>query len=103
MATTKKNAITGGDVLTLRSLVPYRMERAGKTWMHYVRNIIAADVPSAVFLATYQHRIRHGHHYASFLEVMDLQRYKVISKKDKVRNALLNNRHTPFIFIIGKN
>ena len=71
--------------------------------MQYLRNIIAADVPSAVFLANYIRKTTISRKYADALEVFDLQKYKVISKPAKVRVALRERSHIPFIFVSGKN
>ncbi|XZF16508.1 hypothetical protein ACTHGU_10230 [Chitinophagaceae bacterium MMS25-I14] len=74
-----------------------------KTWMHYLNDIIASDVYSAVFLSTYMKHSRLTRQYMNFLEVIDLQKYKVISRMPKVRIALKNRGETPFIFVVGKN
>jgi len=74
-----------------------------KVWLHYVKDIIAADVYSAVFLASYLRYISLDRSYISHLEAIDLQRYKVHKKAAKVRNALKECATTPFIFIVGKN
>ena len=72
-------------------------------WLHYVKNIIAADIPSALFLATYLRQNNLNKNYAAALEVIDLQKYKVIKQKNKVRKALNDAINTPFIFFVGKN
>jgi hypothetical protein len=79
------------------------MEHGNKVWMHYVKNIIAADVPSAVFLASYLRYSSIRKDFASFLEIIDLQKYKVIKKTDKVLTALGNRTSLPFVFVVGKN
>ena len=72
-------------------------------WLHYVKNIIAADVPSAVFLATYLREINFSKIFIGTLEVLDLNKYKVVKKKNKIR-AYLNERNTvPFVFVICNN
>lgn len=73
------------------------------TWIHYVKNIIAADIASAIFLASFMRRSYMNKSYIASLEVADLQRYKLIKKKEKVRAALNDNASTPFVFFIGKN
>jgi hypothetical protein len=78
-------------------------ERKPKFWLHYVKNIIAADVPSAVFLASYLRYTGISREYASALEILDLQKYKVIRQANKVRIALNERIHIPFIFVVGKN
>ena len=79
------------------------MEHGNKVWMHYVKNIIAADIPSAVFLASYLRYSGLSRDYVSFLEIIDLQKYKVINKTDKVRIALRNRVNIPLVFVVGKN
>jgi len=74
-----------------------------KVWMHYVHDIIATDVASGVFLAHFikQSRIRKS--YVSALEVVDLQRYKVIRKTQKVLSALSDISSSSFVFVVCKN
>lgn len=72
-------------------------------WLKYVKNIIAADVTSAIFLASFLRRNNINKKYAASLEVIDLQKYKVIKKEFKVRSALNNAVNIPFIFFVGKN
>ena len=74
-----------------------------KVWMHYLNDIIAADVASAVFLSTYMRLVLRGKHNAVYHEVADLQRYKLIRSAKKVRNALSNRVDVPFVFLLGKN
>lgn len=76
---------------------------SGKAWLHYINDIIAADVYSAVFMASYiRHTNIHKHHAAS-LEVIDLQRYRVVKPASKVRQVLQDRNRKPFVFIVGKN
>lgn len=72
-------------------------------WIHYQRNIIAADVYAAVFLSAYTRHaaIQRLHTYQ--MEVMDLQKYKLINKPEKVYVALKDRADEPFVFIVGKN
>jgi len=79
------------------------MWQGENAWLHYVKNIIAADIHSAVFLASYLRYTGISRDYASSLEVMDLNKYKVISKPSKVRDALRDRKNLPFVFIVGKN
>lgn len=74
-----------------------------KVWLHYTRDIMAADAIEAAFFV---HYLRHcGIHrlYLPALEVIDLQRYKIIKKAAKVQSALYDRLHIPFIFVAGKN
>jgi hypothetical protein len=79
------------------------MWREEKEWLHYVKNIIAADVPSAVFLASYLWHTGISRDYATALEVVDLQKYKVIRQANKVKIALRERLGIPFVFVVGKN
>ena len=72
-------------------------------WLHYVKNIMAADLSSAVFLASFLRSINMTKSYVTALEVIDLQKYKVIKSKNKVRAALGTAGQTPFVFVTGKN
>jgi hypothetical protein len=73
------------------------------TWLRYLKNIIAADVASAVFLATYLRQVNVGMAYASCFEAMDLNKYKIIRSTKKVKAALIEHKNTPFVFFVGKN
>lgn len=79
------------------------MWREEKEWLHYVKNIIAADVPSAIFLASYLRYAGMSKDYAAALEIVDLQKYKVIKQVNKVKVALYERRQIPFVFVVGKN
>jgi len=72
-------------------------------WLHYVKNIIAADVTSAVFLASYLRYSGITRDYAHALEIIDLQKYKVIRQYNKVCIALRERSNIPFVFVVGKN
>ncbi len=79
------------------------MWRGNKSWLHYDNDIIASDGHSADFLVSYLRYMRINKDYASFLEVIDLQTYKIISQAHKVRITLRERMHIPFVFIAGKN
>ena len=74
-----------------------------KVWMHYLHDIIAADVASGVFLAHFQRQLRLTRNYVHSLEIVDLQRYKVITKPGKVKVAIRNANESSFVFVVGKN
>ncbi len=74
-----------------------------KVWIHYRKDIIAADVATAIFLSGYLRRMLYNKTYVHHLEVIDLQRYKVIKTATKVKVALNERMDIPFIFATGKN
>jgi hypothetical protein len=77
--------------------------RQDKVWLHYVKDIIATDVYSAVFLASYLRYTSMNKTHIAFLEVIDLQKYKVIKQKHKVRAAIKERANVPFVFVVCKN
>jgi hypothetical protein len=79
------------------------MWNGNKMWLHYVKNIIAADVSSAVFLASYLRYTAIRKDYVACLEVIDLQKYRIIKQVPKVRLALRDRTKIPFVFVVGKN
>lgn len=79
------------------------MWHGNKVWLHYVKNIIAADLSSAVFLASYLRHTSVSKDYTAALEVVDLQKYKIITHPVKVRRFINDRMHIPFIFVVGKN
>jgi len=79
------------------------MWQRNNVWLHYLKNIIAADVSSAVFLASYLRHSAVSKSYACCLEVIDLQKYKVVTQQAKVRIALRDRVKIPFVFVVGKN
>lgn len=78
-------------------------DKDNNVWLHYVKNIIAADLRSAIFLASYIRSNSITKNHARYLEVIDLQKYKIINNEVKVRTALSTRADVPFVFVIGKN
>ena len=79
------------------------MWNGNKVWLHFLNNILAADSGSAAFLGSYLRRSGGSMANAPFIEIIDLQKYKVIKQPHKVRAALRERLHIPFIFVVGKN
>lgn len=77
--------------------------KQNKVWIQYKNNIIASDVNTAIFLSRYiKHSAIHKT-YIPTLEILDLQRYKLITNPRKVKAALKDKLDTPFVFTICKN
>ncbi len=74
-----------------------------RVWKKYLDNVMAVDRSSAQLLATYSRRMSISKDYAAYLEVYDLQRYKVIKEAGKIKNSLREKRNMPFIFVACKN
>lgn len=74
-----------------------------KVWIHYRKDIIAADVSTAMFLSACLRQMMYDKTYIHHLEVIDLQRYKLLSDFKKVKNALAERMEVPFVFVCCKN
>ena len=77
--------------------------KSNKVWVKYQRNVLATDVYSAVFLTAF---LRHSETlklYSWQMEVIDLQRYKLIKKPIRVQRIVKNKDREPFVFVVGKN
>lgn len=74
-----------------------------KIWQEYNRGIIATDAYTSVFLAAYlKHAVIQRLHTWQ-MEVVDINKYKVIKKPAKVYRAMREQIGEPFVFVIGKN
>ncbi|MBS1689989.1 MAG: hypothetical protein JSS96_14765 [Bacteroidetes bacterium] len=76
---------------------------SNQSWLHYIKDIIAADVYSAVFLATYVRTAERNKSYFPNLEVVDLTTHQIIKQTPGVQLALSNSELDPYMFVIGKN
>lgn len=77
--------------------------KQNKVWIEYRDNIIASDVTTAIFLSRYLKHTAIHKTYIPKIEVMDLQRYKLITRPNKVKAALKDRMDIPFVFAICKN
>ena len=77
--------------------------RRNKVWSHYRGDIMAGDAIDAAFLANYIRYSSIQRLYLSRLEMIDLQKYRIIKKPAKVFSAIQRRAHIPFIFISCKN
>jgi hypothetical protein len=76
---------------------------SNKVWLQHRKDIMAAETADGKFLADYLRFMTLNRSYISNIEVVDLQRYRVIKEQNKVRIALAQRIDVPFVFIIGKN
>ncbi len=74
-----------------------------KVWIQHRSDILATDKDDALFLAKYIKVTAIAKTYVSALEVIDLQRYKIINRRVKVQIALRERTDMPFVFVVGKN
>lgn len=74
-----------------------------RVWLRYIKNILAADKPSAEFLADYIRRLRNSKETVASIEIYDLQRYRVIRNAAKLNGSLREKVNKPFVFVSSKN
>lgn len=74
-----------------------------KTWIHYGGDIIAADLFSALQLDAYTKQVSFTRSYLSYLEVVDLQRYKLYVTLKHIKAVLREQKDVPFVFIYNRN
>lgn len=72
-------------------------------WTHFRQDLMARHHASARLLAGFLRRVDKDHLHTAVLEVIDLQKYKFITHPRKVRVALRERLHLPFVFVVGRN
>ena len=77
--------------------------KQNKVWIKYSNEILAIDSSSARFLVDYLHFVLINRSHIPSHEVIDLQRYKIIREERKVRSAIREKLHVPFIFLSCNN
>jgi hypothetical protein len=74
-----------------------------KVWNRYRTDVLAADADAAALMMAFLYTVAAHRLYGNSLEVIDLQRYKTIRRPSKVRQALKERMHLPFVFPVGRN
>lgn len=74
-----------------------------KTWLTYKKGLIATNAASAAFLSDYLHHLTINRTYLAALEVIDLQKYKVIKPSRKLKQAINERLKIPFVFLSCNN
>lgn len=78
--------------------------RDEKIWLHFPQDIIASGGNEANYLAWFLRWTCVSRTYLRYLEVIDLQRYRLITRRNKIYSIIRNDRSDQaFIFIINKN
>lgn len=72
-------------------------------WTHFRQDLMAHNRASAAVLVQFLKHVNKHRLYAHALEVIDLQRYRFITKPKKVQTALRERLHLPFVFVVGRN
>ncbi|RYE26068.1 MAG: hypothetical protein EOP51_01905 [Sphingobacteriales bacterium] len=74
-----------------------------KVWIQFRGDILATDKEEGQFLATHLRASAIARTYVGSLEIIDLQKYRLITRTVKVKIALRERMDTPFVFAVGKN
>jgi hypothetical protein len=74
-----------------------------KEWVNYRDGIIACDEATAMYLSLYVRILSHKKAYIPYLEVADIQRYRLYTNPKHVKAMLADSRDVPFVFVYNKN
>lgn len=78
--------------------------RDEKIWLHFPQDIIASGGNEASYLAWFLRWTYVSRTYLRCLEVIDLQRYRLVTRKNKIYSIIRDDRaDQAFIFIVNKN
>lgn len=77
--------------------------RTSKTWSLFPHEIVATQAKDATCLYHFVRHVKANRMIAAWVEVVDLQRYRLVSHVPKVRNYLREKQDEPFIFFHFKN
>jgi hypothetical protein len=72
-------------------------------WTHFRQDVMAHNRASAALLVQFLKHVNSRRLHTTALEVIDLQRYRFITKPKKVQAALRERLHLPFVFVVGRN
>lgn len=78
--------------------------RSEKTWKYYPQNILALSREEAMYLRQFLSKVNYTKHYLSLMEIIDLQRYRLIRKRNVILRMLsMDIDKQKFLFPLNKN
>jgi hypothetical protein len=79
--------------------------RSERIWKQYTQHTSAVNVAEAIYLLHYFSLLELNCSYFSLIEIIDVQRYRIVRNKDKVYQMLLlpDNKQPAFQFPFHKN
>jgi hypothetical protein len=78
--------------------------RSEQIWKQYPQNITAVNNKEAVYLLHYISYVRITRCHLSLVEIIDLQRYRIVRQKNQVSKLLsLPEKKRLFLFPVNKN
>jgi hypothetical protein len=72
-------------------------------WKYFDTGLIALKYQDAKFLKDWYFKVAVSGKIADSFELIDLQRYKIVSAKKKVQLAMSESKNSPFVFFACKN
>jgi len=78
--------------------------RGEKIWLHFPQDIIASGGNEANYLAWFLRWTYVSRTYLRYIEVADLQRYRLVTRKNKIYSIIRRAASDQaFIFFLNKN
>jgi hypothetical protein len=78
--------------------------RSEKIWKYYPKSVLALSHEEALYLNEFLSKVRHTKYYISLMEIIDLQRYRLIRKKNIIQRMLtMDFDKQKFLFVLNKN
>lgn len=78
--------------------------RSEKIWKYYPKSVLALSHDEALYLSHFLAKVRHTKHYINLIEIIDLQRYRLIRKKNIIQRILnMDFDRQKFLFLFNKN
>ncbi len=80
-------------------------QRSKRIWKQYTQNISAVNHQEALYLLHYLTFMQITRNYLNFIEIIDLQRYRIVKDKKKVHKFLSRSaKDAPhFLFPVNMN
>ena len=78
--------------------------RSEKIWKYYPQSILSLSREDAAYLNLFLIKMRRARHYINLLEIIDLQRYRLIRKTNIIQRMLsMDFDKQKFLFLFNKN
>ncbi|KAA5536623.1 hypothetical protein F0919_02840 [Taibaiella lutea] len=78
--------------------------RSEKIWKYYPKSVLALSHEEALYLNEFLLKVRHTKYYINLMEIIDLQRYRLIRKRNIIQRMLtMDFDKQKFLFLFNKN
>ena len=80
------------------------LRRNETIWKYYPQSILALSKEEALQLKQFLTKVRHTKQYINLMEIIDLQRYRLIRKTNLIQRLLsMDFDKQKFLFLFNKN